>query len=203
MALPITNPASERGRICAALLALVAARGFSRVDVESVCARAGVDPPVFYAHFLDVDACFTVVWEQTNELLVEAMTDAFAAPGPWRERIRAALGAGLRFLAAEPQAAALYVGDGLFAARPVRGRHQSAMRCLAQMIDRGREEATVPVRDPERIAEALAGGIWHWVHYAVTADPAQLPARLPEMTYFVVLPYLGREAAREELRRSP
>ena len=202
MALPIVDPGSERGRICAALLALVAARGFARVDVEEVCARAGVETTSFFAHFADLDACFAAVWEETNELLITAMTEAFAAPGPWRQRIRAVLAAGLRFLAAEPQAAALYVGDGLFAARPVRGRHQDAMRCLAQMIDRGREEATAPVRDSARLAEGLAGGVWHWVHHAITADPRQLPAKLPELTYFVILPYLGREAAQEELRRS-
>ena len=144
---------------------------------------------------------FAAAWEAANEELAERMTAAFAPAAAWRDRVRAALAAALDFLAEDEPRARLYVSEVLFAEEGVRRRRQSGMERLSAMIDCGREE--MGGRDlPSVVADGVAGGIWQCVHHAIrTGRTAELPADLPQLMYFVVLPYLGLEAAQEELRR--
>jgi hypothetical protein len=146
---------------------------------------------------------FAAVWEAANAELARRMAAAFERPGPWRDRIRAALDAALRFLSEDEERARLYVAEVLFAEEDVRRRRQSGMERLSAMIDRGRAEAGDRAL-PSVVADGVAGGVWHCVHRFIRAGhTAALPEELPQLMYFVVLPYLGLDAALEELRRPP
>lgn len=146
---------------------------------------------------------FAAEWEAANAELIRRMTAAFERPGPWRDRIRDALAAALRFLAEDEPRAHLYLTDVLFAEESVRRRRQSGMERLGEMIDLGRVEAG-DREFPSVMADGVAGGVWHCVHHFIRIGlTARLPQELPQLMYFVVLPYLGLEAAREELRRPP
>lgn len=50
------------------------------------------------------------------------------------------------------------------------------------------------------VSEALAGGVWRLVQRLVhEGRTAELPERVPELTYFCVLPFYGRTEAEREL----
>jgi hypothetical protein len=121
---------------------------------------------------------------------------------PWRDRVRAALYSLHRFLAADERAAGILLAElAGAAAEPVAERWAEA---LFDLIDEGRDELTAP--DLGRMtAEALGGGICTRLYAAVVRD-GRLPDEseiVPELMYCVVLPYCGRDAAREELEISP
>jgi hypothetical protein len=124
---------------------------------------------------------------------------------PWRDRVRAALYALHRFLAADERAADLLLAELAGAAAdadpPVAERWTEY---LLDLIDEGREEPTAPALG-RMTAEALGGGICTRLYAAVVRD-GHLPDEaeiVPELMYCVVLPYCGRDAAREELAISP
>lgn len=203
--LSIADPGSERGRIGAALIELVAERGLPQLGLSQLCERAGVDQARFERHFADLDDCFAQIWAQANDCLIEAMTGAFDSGGEeWRQRVRAALVAGMGWLAAEPQVASLYVVNAIFAGDPVRHRRQEAIERLGRMIDGGRAHLPDPDRVPYSVAEGIAGGILHRAHLLVgTGRAAELPGEVGDLMYVVVLPYLGLAAAEVELLRPP
>lgn len=150
------------------------------------------------------DARFAATWEAVDRELGRRMSAAYASPGPWRARVRAALDACLHLLAEDEQVARLYLTDVFFAGEDLRRRRQEALDRLTAMIDRGRREPSAPDGLTPFIAEGIAGGLWFNVNCLIEAGRgAELRGLLPELMYLVVLPYLGREVALEELGDSP
>lgn len=191
----------ERERLRAALRDLVAERGLAGLGAADLERRARVPAGALERRFGDLDTCFAALWLEADAALREPVDEAFARPGAWRARIRAALAAELSFLAADEPRARLYVTEAVFAAEPVRSARRAAMRRRVGMLDAGRLEAS----DPDvsiAIAEAIAGATWEHLNRAIRGGrAADLPADLGELTYLTVLPYLGARAAAAELRR--
>ena len=200
----VGSRSAESHRLADALFALVAERGYAETTPEAVWERAGLDEAAFARHFAALPECFLAVWDVVDVELSRRVADAFEErPGPWRERFRAALDAGLRFLAADEGRARLYVTDALYAGEEVAERRRRSLQRLAELIDRARVEMADPERVPSLIADGIAGGIWHRVFRLVGAGRyAELPAELPDLMYVAVLPYCDAHVAEEELRPS-
>jgi len=123
----------------------------------------------------------------------------------WRERVRLALYSLHRFLAADERAADLLLAELAGAAADADPVAERWTEYLFDLIDEGREEPTAPAGLGRMTAEALGGGICTRLYAAVVRD-GRLPDEaeiVPELMYCVVLPYCGRDAAREELEISP
>jgi len=76
---------------------------------------------------------------------------------------------------------------------------------LAELIDEGRAAPTTPASVTGVTAEALAGAIFHELCLAATREdgPPVESELVPTLMYSAVLPYVGAEAAAEELRIPP
>jgi AcrR family transcriptional regulator len=196
------GPRSERERIRSALVELVAAQGFAATSAEQVAQQAGVDPGGVERHFGSLEACFATVWDKVDAELSGRMAAAFGREGEWRERLRHALLAALRYLAAEPGPALLYISEALYVDERLRARRQTAVARLSSMIDLGQAAQPDSEPPPPRISEAISGAIWHRVNVLLRAgQAAELPGELPLFMYFAVLPYYGTSVAEGELRR--
>jgi AcrR family transcriptional regulator len=196
------GPRSDRDRICQALLELVGERGYTALTAAELLERAGVDRATFERHFSDIEDCFAAVWDEVNFEMDQLLFPVVTKPGPWRERARAALEAALRFLAEDDSRACLYVSEAVFGGQALQERRVTALLRTSAMIDLGRAEAPDPERVPSVLADAIAGAIWHRAGYLIRrGQSADLPADLPQLLYLMFLPYLGTEAAQEELRR--
>jgi hypothetical protein len=78
------------------------------------------------------------------------------------------------------------------------------MEALVEFIDLGRKELDDPESLTRATAEAVGGAIFSRIRSEIEADETDtLPALLPKMMYMAVLPYLGPEAAAEELKTAP
>jgi hypothetical protein len=121
----------------------------------------------------------------------------------WRDLIRAAAYSILDyFLADEARARFMLIEVARVGERAVLIRDQG-MEAMISLIDLGRAE----LDDPDSIGlatGAIAGAVFDRMRQIVTAgsDPDVARRMVPEMLYAVVLPYLGEEAALEELRIS-
>ena len=193
----------QRRRIEDALVAAVAERGHDGVRLEDVLASAGVGQKAFERRFVDLDRCFTEVWESRTGEFLEATGDAYAAAGGWREGLRAAAWAYCRFLQ-EDHDRARFLIDVAFANPLVQARRDFVMSGYAELVHLGRHERPQAASVRRPVAEAVVGAIWEWVAGSVRSGGFdQLPGEVPQMMYLTVLPYLGVEAAREELERGP
>jgi AcrR family transcriptional regulator len=193
--------AEERERICDSLIELTAERGYPGFGLEALQERAGVTHAAYRAHFSDLQACATHVWVAINAELIDRMTTAFESPENWRDQLRAALDAGLRFLGADVGVARLYASNSVWVDDfPGVRRPRGEVERLGAMIDLGRSERDDPEMPAPLVAELTAGGIWFRVRRLIREGrEGELLADLPQLMYFAVLPHLGPGPARREL----
>jgi AcrR family transcriptional regulator len=193
---------AERERICAAMVAVAADRGYEAVSVEEIVSRASVERETFARHFESLEDCFSESWDAFDAELREGMARAFDSRLDWPDRLRAALSAGMAMLAADERRAKFYVSEVLRVDYRMRDRQRLAMKRLSRAIDLGRE---APGSEPaaEGVSDAISGAIWHRVHQLIQSGrSSDLPAQVPRFMYLAVLPYRGSAAAQAELNRS-
>jgi hypothetical protein len=75
------------------------------------------------------------------------------------------------------------------------------MRQFTGFIETGRSESSVDL--PGSTAQTVAGGITELLYSEVLqGSAARLPARLPELVFLIVLPFLGAARAAAERDRA-
>lgn len=196
--------ADARERIRRALVELCAERGFAEVTLPLLVDRAGVDAERFARHYEGLEDCFLDVYVDMREEFMHAVGAAFATRESWRERMRAAAHAMLLFLLEDEVRARISFVDVLYAGeRPMLVRDET-MRALFTMIDLGRSEPAAPPHLTYATAETIGSAIYQRIQTALEHRDLEAMVRgTPEMMCFAVLPYLGPEAAAEELRAPP
>ena len=101
--------ASQRARLMEAVGRAVAEKGYAAATIDDIVRGAGVSKKTFYEHFADKEACFVAAYEAAAEELFRRVRDAHAGSGEWLERTRAGIAAYLRWLAAEPALARVFL----------------------------------------------------------------------------------------------
>ena len=129
---------------------------------------------------------------------------AISAQPEWRDRLRAATYTVLRFVQENPKRARLLFVELLAAGDRGIVLRDRGMDYAIDLIDQGRAHLKQPTRVTRATAEALAGGVYtRFTELIEQGDLDALEASVPQLMYSLVLPYLGTEAAMEELRPSP
>jgi AcrR family transcriptional regulator len=188
--------ADPRRRILDALVVTVAQRGYDRTTLERVLRVAAVPAPVFDEHFEDKQDCFLQAFDELVDRLERTVLERTARPLPWSERIRLGLQTLLRGLAAHPDGARLAMVESLSAGEPAIARLRCALARFVPIL----EEGLALTPDAEHLSpltcEAVVGGIAAIVHRRVLeGHTAELPALLPDLLYFALMPYLGHHRA--------
>jgi AcrR family transcriptional regulator len=197
-----TAASSERARLIEALIEVAAERGYIDTSIETVLARAGLDRPAFDRHFRGKYDCFLTAWQEMNEECMHSMMRAYDSEQYWPDRLRAVASEVVGSLCHEPSRACFAV-EVLAAGDAARARRDMTMRVIASLIDAGRKEMDDPESVPHTTAEALAGSAYGQVYAKVVrGDTDDLPKLVPQLMSAAVMPYLGVEAALEELNRS-
>ncbi len=197
-----TAASSERARLIEALIEVAAERGYAETTIEMVYTRAGLDRPAFDRHFRSKYDCFLSAWQEMNEECMHSVMRAYESERDWPDRLRAVASEVVGSLCNEPSRACFAV-EVLAAGDAARARRDMTMRVIASLIDAGRKEMEDPESVPHTTAEALAGSAYGQVYAKVVrGDTDDLPALVPQLMSAAVMPYLGVEAALEELDRS-
>lgn len=192
---------TESARIVEATIEIAAERGYAETSIEMILDRARLDRPAFDRHFRGKYDCFLSAWQQVNEECLEGMVAAYNSQDDWPDRLRAVACEVVEGLCHDPSRASFGV-EVLAAGDAARARRDMTMRVIASLIDAGRNEMEDPESVPHTTAEALAGSAYGQIYSRVVRGEVEaLPALIPQLLSAAVMPYLGIEAALEELNR--
>lgn len=185
----------QRERLYDALVHTVAEKGYVNATVSDICAAAGVTRPAFYALFAGKDDAFLATYRYGTGVLMRLMEKAYEAAPDWRAGARSALGVLLDVLASVPAFATMAIVE-IDAVGPL-GRRERA-----ELLGRfARFFAEAPGRPlPGELVDTVVGGLYATIYrYASDGRVTALPDRLPQLSYFMMAPFLGRDEALREL----
>jgi AcrR family transcriptional regulator len=194
---------SQRNRIHKAMIEVVSDRGYPETRVVDVIGVAGVSRKTFYELFDSKEDCFLAAYDVLVDNLLNEATDAFeATPGaPWADRIRAALERLLQHLSAHPGEARFAIVEVLAAGPKALARRDAALRQFTGFLEAGRSETSVEL--PGITSLSVAGGINELLYSEILHGAAgRLSGRLPDLMFWISLPFLGAEGAARERERA-
>jgi AcrR family transcriptional regulator len=177
--------------------------GAEGVTVSDVIARAGVSSEIFEELFVDGEACMLAAFDLAVQRVWEEMADAYAGESRWLDSVKAALASFLWFLEAHPAIGRLLVVYSMGGGERVMRRRMELLAKIAEVIDRGRAEASPGWHQPPRVvADGVVGAVLAVIHNRLLDDEQRAPMELfGSLASIIVLPYLGAEVARRELTR--
>jgi len=190
--------ASQRTRLLEAVGRAVAERGYAAATIDDVVRGAGVSKKTFYEHFADKEDCFLAAYEAASEELFRRIREAHAAHEDWLERTRAGITAYLRWLAAEPALARVFLIEVAAAGpRALERRERLRDRYAELMRERQGDAATQP-RLPIEIFHAVVAGVDDLVVRHIRERGAEdLPQLEPVLLYLQVALLAGPQIAAE------
>jgi AcrR family transcriptional regulator len=193
---------SQRERLLAAVVRVVAANGYESTSVADILEEAGVGRESFYELFEDKRDCMLAARSILVDDLNATVSKAYDEPGPWTDRVRNGLAAMLDWFAADPAAARVVFVELAAVGVVSRELFRADFARFTKLMDDGIEEAE-PVPGLPRATGLAIGGALARVYGEVARDrTVGLPRLLPEITYELLVPFLGEEAARTEQRRA-
>ncbi|HEX3737247.1 MAG TPA: hypothetical protein VHV53_06860 [Solirubrobacterales bacterium] len=197
-------PTSEEARLREALLDLCVEQGYADLRLEDLLERAEVEPAAFHRRYADLDACFAAVLAQAYAEFFERAQEAVAGQVGWRDRMRATAYALLRFLRSDERVARLAAVEAQHAGEGAQRLFLETFNRLVDLIDEGSAEAGGPDSPSRATALGVGGVLFARLQEAVAEDELGLgEEEIPQLMYAAVFPYLGAEAANEELRIPP
>lgn len=191
---------SQRERLLAAVVRVTAAKGYEAASVADILEEAGVGRESFYELFDDKRDCMLAAHALLVDNLAATVSAAYDEPGPWSERVRRATAAMLEWFAADPAAARALIVEVAAVGAASRKRFQEDFGRFVELLDRGRDRAEALEARPRAAELAIGGGLARVYGEVVQGRSAELPRLLPELTYEILLPFLGEDAARDEQR---
>lgn len=194
--------AVQRERLISAMLRAASELGYRGTNVQDVIERAGVSRPTFYEHFANKEDCFLAAFDVTAARLRERLAAAAEKGGEdWRNRLCFGLETLLHFVATEPEAARTLIVEARAASVEAVMRRDALLDDFGTCIDDQVRKyfAEAPPHSPITSA-GIVGGCEALLYSRLNKNELEdLDSLLPSMMYFLVLPYGGPEAAREEL----
>jgi AcrR family transcriptional regulator len=198
------SPEEEVRRLREALLDLCVQRGYADLTLEELLERAGVDRAAFNRHYADLDALFAAVLEEVYAEFFARATAAVAGQSGWRDRMRATAYALLRFLRSDERVARIAAVEAQHAGEGAQRLFLQTFNRLVDLIDEGSAEADGPDSPSRATALGVGGVVFARIQEAVAEGELGLgEEEIPQLMYAAVFPYLGAEAAEEELRTPP
>lgn len=201
----MTDASVEEARhLREALLDLCAERAYENVELTELLERAGVDQSAFHRHYADLDALFTAVLGDIYDEFFASAQEAVADERGWRDRMRATAYALLRYLRRDERVANLAAVEAQSGGAGAQELFLDTFNRLVDLIDEGSAEAGGPESPGRATALGIGGVVFARVQEAIAEGELDLgEEEIPELMYAAVFPYVGAEAAAEELRIPP
>jgi len=204
---PFSRPAGDEAweRIRRAAIDLVVDRGYAETTIEAIVDRAGVGRADFDRHFDGKDDCCLRIYEAQLADIDQLVVGAYLRHEAWRDRLRAAAYAAAGYVSDNPRE----VLFGEIQLRPgaemVQARRDAYLQRLVDLVDAGRAELEAPDSLSRGVAEYVLGAVYTLMLKRLREGGGTDAARslVPELMYIAVRPYVGHEAAEEELRIAP
>ncbi len=179
-------------------------RGYRATTLAMLLERAGLDLAAFERHFRDLEDCFCEVYGEFQEELMKRMFAAISGEPTWRDRLRVMAYTMADYVSEDERRTQFIVVEVRSAGDRAIYMMSQGYERLFDLIDMGRRERPAAGSISRATAEAIGGSMFFQMYSSY--EPGSIDAvraRVPELMYMAVLPYLGPEAAEEELRLLP
>jgi AcrR family transcriptional regulator len=193
---------SQRERLLAAVVRVTAANGYESTTVGDILGEAGVGRESFYELFDDKLDCMLAAHKILVDDLEQMVRAKYLKPGPWPGRVREALSATLDWFAADPDAARFTVVELSTVGPAFRSTFQAEYARFIKLLNEGLGEGGP---DPEvaRATDLAVSAILARIYEEIVLGRIeQLPRLLPDLTYGLLVPFIGEAGARTEQQRA-
>jgi AcrR family transcriptional regulator len=187
--------------ISVALIELIFERGYEAIDERQIAERAGAGLVEFHERFADKLDCTIKTIEATARDFEWMVETAYDSGSGWREGLRASAWAVADHIERHPTFVHVLV-VGLMQTRSeiLRVLREECLMYGARIIERGRAEAPDPAAVAPGAAMVAMGSIAQLLTHRLQKGADVAPHEtVPQMLYLAVRPYVGEDAAREEL----
>lgn len=180
----------KRRRMMDAVAELTAENGYEAMKIADIVRRAAVARKTLYDNFDGKEDLFLSAVNATMMEMRVAIEAACEEAGDSPEsRIVAGLEGLLDFVAAHPAAAKMSMLEAISATPSSARLYDAGVRDCVELL---RASAPADASLPETIEESLVGGVAWILQLKIRKGEAeQAPDLLPELSQFVLSPYLG------------
>jgi AcrR family transcriptional regulator len=187
---------SQRERLLAAVVRVTVARGYESMTVADILGEAGVGRESFYELFDDKLDCMLAAHKLLIDDLEERIREAYVAEGPWPGRMREALSATLDWFAADPDVARFTLVELSTVGPAFRSTFQAEFARSIALLEEGMGEDGPEPELAQANALAVGAILTRIYEQVVLGRAAELPRLLPDLTYELLVPFVGEEEAR-------
>lgn len=184
---------------------LVVANGVEAVTAGMAAERAGLDAATFGREFGTLEDCYVSIYEENTEAFEGEVDAAFRSGDCWRDGLRAAAYAAARHIRDHPREVAFGAIRMFSVGERAQISRERLLHRMVDLVDRGRQELDDPASMSRGVAESVVGSIYTQLitdlHHGRGTGAAE--DFVPDLMYVAVRPYLGPEAAAEELTIPP
>lgn len=187
---------SQRERLLAAVVRVTVAKGYESITVADILGEAGVGRETFYELFDDKLDCMLAAHKLLIDNLENRVREVYVVEGPWPQRMRDALAATLEWFAADPDVGRFTLVELSAVGPAFRPRFKAEFARAISLLEEG-AGADGPVPELAQAYALAVGAIIARIYEEVVLGrTAELPRLLPDLTYELLVPFLGEEQAR-------
>ncbi len=188
---------NQRERLVVSFVALVGEVGYGAATITAIAEGAAVSSRTFYKYFETVEDCCIAAFEKGIAEARAAVAEAYASENEWPLRVRAAIAALLADFADYPDMARVLTIEPFAAGPEIARRHKAVIDEMVPFLREGRELRDGGEPLPDTTERGLLGAAAALVARKLVAGGGEdLPTLLPDLTQFLLTPYLGASDAR-------
>jgi len=182
-----------------AIAELTAEQGYEATKIADIVRRAAVARKTLYDNFDGKEDLFLSAVDATLGEMRVVVEEACERTDSPEDQVVAGLEALLEFIAEHPAATRMCMVESISATRSSGRLYDAGMRDFVDLL----RNCSLDNSDlPETIEESLVGGVAWILQQQIRRDEAeQAVDLLPELSQFVLSPYLGVGNVRETARR--
>ena len=192
---------TRRQPILEAMISVAGRKGYQATSVADVIAEARASRATFYKYFDDKHDCFLAAYDIAVEEILAAAQAGCAAQHSWPARALAGLAAVVDLFSEDPTLARTVVVEGAAAGSEAQRRRLAAIGSLAGLLEEGSATWRGP-QLPDNTALMAVSGVVGLIFDELQADRAATLRRLlPELEFAMLVPFVGPQAAVQEMGR--
>lgn len=187
---------SQRERLLAAVVRVTAEKGYESTTVGDILGEAGVGRESFYELFDDKLDCMLAAHKLLLDDLVEKVGAAYYGEGRWPQRTQNALAVILDWFAADPETARFLMVEVNAIGPAFRPIFQTEFERFTKFFDEGIDKDELNPQLDGATGLAVGAMMARIYEEVVLGRAVELPRLLPDLTYGLLVPYVGEERAR-------
>jgi AcrR family transcriptional regulator len=192
----------QRTRLIRAMAEVTMAKGYAGTTVEDIVAHARVTKPVFYRYFSDKQHAFLEAQQYPTQFILDRCAEAYFSVARWPERLWRMLGVLIELIVSDPAVSYLRVVECYAAGAAASRRAEETTRSFSIFLEEGYHYGGRIGSLPRLALHATTGAIFEIVQgHLAERDPDGLPARLPQLAYIAMAPFIGPDEAIERIEQ--